>query len=93
MYKNKYIVKSIDLVDLFIQAWYNKITIKKERFKIMTREQAKQKLDENCKKARELNMDAITFFATDMITHEIYSFTGFFVSSVALIVLGESVQP
>ena len=44
----------------------------------MTREQAKQKLDENCKKARELNMDAITFFATDMITHEIYSLTGFF---------------
>lgn len=44
----------------------------------MTREQAKQKLDKNCKKARELNMDAITFFATDMITHEIYSLTGFF---------------
>ena len=44
----------------------------------MTREQAKQKLDENCKKARELNMDAITFFATDMITHEVYSLTGFF---------------
>ena len=78
MYKNKYIVKSIDLVDLFIQAWYNKITIKKERLKTMTREQAKQKLDENCKKAHELNLCVVTFFITDIITHEIYSLTGFF---------------
>lgn len=44
----------------------------------MTREQAKQKLDENCKKAHELDMCVVTFFITDMITHEVYSLTGFF---------------
>lgn len=44
----------------------------------MTRKQAKQKLNENCRKANELNMDVITFFITDMITHDVYSSTGFF---------------
>ena len=44
----------------------------------MTREQAKQKLDENCKKAEELSMCVVTFFITDMITHDVYSSTGFF---------------
>lgn len=44
----------------------------------MTREQAKQKLDENCKIARELDMCVVTFFITDMITHDVYSSTGFF---------------
>ena len=44
----------------------------------MTREQAKQKLDENCKKAEELGMCVVTFFITDMITHDVYSSTGFF---------------
>lgn len=44
----------------------------------MTREQAKQKLNENCKKAHKLNMDVITFFAADMVTHKVYSLTGFF---------------
>ena len=44
----------------------------------MTREQAKQKLAENCKKANELDMHAVTFFITDMVTHDVYSSTGFF---------------
>lgn len=44
----------------------------------MTREQAKQKLDKNCKIAHELDMCVVTFFITDMITHDVYSSTGFF---------------
>ena len=44
----------------------------------MTREQAKQKLDENCKIARELDMYVVTFFITGMIAHDVYSSKGFF---------------
>lgn len=44
----------------------------------MTREQAKRKLDKNCKKAHELDMCVVTFFITYIITHDVYSLTGFF---------------